>query len=99
VFFFPDPRNLSAISPPSSGAQLKFLHLLPPTLSGIAGSAYMAGIGSEITISFRVLPYLPIRGSWTARIIDFEWLRHFRDLQVRGPLSVNLINFSTRLKT
>jgi hypothetical protein len=82
---FADPRNLSAISPPSSGARLKSLKLMPPDLAGVAASERLAGKQSEITISFRLLPYFPFRGSWTARIIEFEWLHHFRDLQVSGP--------------
>jgi ligand-binding SRPBCC domain-containing protein len=83
--FFADPRNLSVISPPSSGARLKSLRLIPPTLPSVAGAERMAGTGSEIVVSFRLLPYFPVRGSWTARIIEFEWLEHFRDLQVSGP--------------
>ena len=83
--FFADPHNLSVISPPSSGARLKSLKLVPPNLPARAGAERMAGVGSEITLSFRVLPYFPLRGSWTARIVEFEWLHHFRDLQVRGP--------------
>jgi ligand-binding SRPBCC domain-containing protein len=83
--FFSDPRNLSVISPPSSGAKLKSLRLISPTLPGITGAERMAAAGSEIQVSFRLLPYFPVRGSWTARIIDFEWLGHFRDIQVAGP--------------
>jgi len=48
----------------------------------------MAGTGSEITISFRTLPYFPLRSAWTARIIEFEWLRHFRDVQASGPFEM-----------
>lgn len=86
--FFADPHNLSVISPPSSGARLKTLKLSPPNLPLVAGSERMAGAGSEITISFRLLPYFPVRGSWTARIIEFEWLDHFRDVQVSGPFEM-----------
>jgi ligand-binding SRPBCC domain-containing protein len=45
----------------------------------------MAGPGSEIEISVRLLPYMPIRGKWLARIVEFAWLKRFRDEQVRGP--------------
>jgi ligand-binding SRPBCC domain-containing protein len=83
--FFADPRNLGVISPPSSGARLKSVMLTPPTLPGVPGTEHMAGVGSEIILSFRLLPYFPMRGSWTARIIEFDWLHRFRDLQVRGP--------------
>ncbi len=86
--FFSDPHNLSVISPPSAGARLKTLKLVSPNLPLIAGAERMAGAGSEITVSFRVLPYFPFRGSWTARIIEFKWLDHFRDVQVTGPFEM-----------
>jgi ligand-binding SRPBCC domain-containing protein len=86
--FFSDPRNLSVISPPSNGAKLTALRLVSPNLPLVAGVERMAGVRSEITISFRLLPYFPLRGSWTARIIEFEWLHHFRDVQVRGPFEM-----------
>jgi ligand-binding SRPBCC domain-containing protein len=86
--FFADPHNLRVISPPSSGAKLKALRLIPPNLPPVEGSERMAGTGSEITISFRLLPYLPLRGSWTARIMEFVWLHHFRDVQVTGPFEM-----------
>jgi ligand-binding SRPBCC domain-containing protein len=83
--FFSDPHNLTVISPPSSGARLTSLRLIPPNLPGISGPELIAGAGSEIVISVRVLPYFPLRDSWTARIVEFAWLDHFRDLQVSGP--------------
>lgn len=86
--FFAEPHNLSVISPPSSGARLKNLRLVAPDLPGVDGFERMAGAGSEIVISFRLLPYFPLRGSWTARIIEFAWLNHFRDVQVRGPFEM-----------
>jgi len=30
----------------------------------------LVGVGSEIVISFRLFPYLPLRSQWTARIIE-----------------------------
>lgn len=86
--FFADPHNLSVISPPSSGARLKSLRLVAPNLPAVEGSGRMAGEGSEIVVSFRLLPYFPLRGSWTARIIEFAWLDHFRDVQVKGPFEM-----------
>jgi ligand-binding SRPBCC domain-containing protein len=82
--FFADPRNLSVISPPSSNVKLKSLRLLTPAINA-DGNERIAGVGTEIEISFRLVPYLPMRGSWTARIVGFEWLRWFRDVQVKGP--------------
>jgi ligand-binding SRPBCC domain-containing protein len=45
----------------------------------------MAGAGSEIVTSFRILPFLPFRAEWIALITDFEWNHHFADTQKRGP--------------
>lgn len=35
--------------------------------------------------SFRVLPLLPIRARWIARITEFEWNHYFADVQEKGP--------------
>jgi ligand-binding SRPBCC domain-containing protein len=45
----------------------------------------LAGAGSEIVTSFRVLPFLPIRAEWIAVITEFEWNHHFADTQKKGP--------------
>ncbi len=82
--FFADPRNLPLISQPRAGARLVSLTLRPP-LDG-TNMEFMAGPGSEIVISVRMLPWLPFRTRWTARITEFEYgIRYFRDEQVSGP--------------
>lgn len=83
--FFSDPRNLSVISPPSSGARLQNLHLVAPQVQGVEGLERLAGAGSEIVISVRLLPYFPLRHTWTARVVEYQWCEHFRDVQVEGP--------------
>jgi ligand-binding SRPBCC domain-containing protein len=45
----------------------------------------LAGVGSEIVVSFRLFPHLPLRSQLTARIIELEWNRYFRDIQTKGP--------------
>jgi ligand-binding SRPBCC domain-containing protein len=45
----------------------------------------LAGVGSEIVTSFRILPPLPFRAQWIAQITEFEWNSYFADLQTRGP--------------
>jgi ligand-binding SRPBCC domain-containing protein len=45
----------------------------------------LAGVGSEIVTSFRILPSLPFRAQWIAQITEFEWNRYFADIQSRGP--------------
>ena len=42
-------------------------------------------MGTTIATSFRVLPLLPVRARWIARIIEFEWNRYFADVQATGP--------------
>ena len=46
-----------------------------------------SGEGSEIRISFRPVPFLPLRVSWLAGITEFQWNSHFKDEQVRGPFA------------
>jgi ligand-binding SRPBCC domain-containing protein len=54
--------------------------LMPPELA-----AEIRSIGTQITLSVRLLPPLPLRASWVARIVEFEPGRHFTDVQVKGP--------------
>ena len=81
--FFATPLNLARISPPAMGARLVGAKLVPPP--GADPHENLAGLGSEVTISVRLLPYFPVRAVWMARIVEFEWNRHFLDVQVRGP--------------
>jgi ligand-binding SRPBCC domain-containing protein len=82
--FFANPQNLPRIMPPATGTKLIELRLVPPPEAD-AGERHLAGLGSEIVTSFRLFPFLPLRANWTARITEFEWNRHFADLQTRGP--------------
>ncbi len=88
--FFASPGNLPRIMPPQTGTELVRLTLVPPP--GIPGEratitdrAPLAGAGSEIVTSFRVVPFLPFRAEWTALITEFEWNHHFADIQKQGP--------------
>jgi ligand-binding SRPBCC domain-containing protein len=88
--FFANPGNLPRIMPPQTGTELVRLNLVPPP--GIAAEVAtitdrdpLAGVGSEIVTSFRVVPFLPFRAQWTALITEFEWNHHFADVQKRGP--------------
>jgi ligand-binding SRPBCC domain-containing protein len=86
--FFANPNNLPRIMPPAIGAKLLRLELNPPPASPAASSTGMpplAGAGSAVVISVQILPFLPIRAPWVARIIEFEWNRHFVDVQEKGP--------------
>jgi ligand-binding SRPBCC domain-containing protein len=46
----------------------------------------IAGPGSQITISFRLIPYLPFRGRWVAEILEYQENFYFLDIQRSGPM-------------
>jgi ligand-binding SRPBCC domain-containing protein len=88
--FFANPGNLPRIMPPQSGTELVRLKVVPPAAipaesTTVTDRAPLAGAGSEIVTSFRVVPFLPFRAKWTALITEFEWDHHFADIQKRGP--------------
>lgn len=47
----------------------------------------VAGKGSLMTITFRPVPFSPVRLRWVALISEFEWNHHFCDEQKMGPLA------------
>src|SRR5262249_5608403 len=84
--FFANPQNLPLLMPPQTETRVEQLRLfVPPPNAAVADSAGLAGVGSEIVTSFRVLPWTPIRVGWTARITEFEWNHCFADVQKQGP--------------
>lgn len=83
--FFANPNNLPRIMPPSSGTRLIDVKIVPPPQFSSPSAEPFAGIGSEIVTSFRVIPFLPLRRKWVARITEFQWNHHFADSQQEGP--------------
>jgi ligand-binding SRPBCC domain-containing protein len=86
--FFANPLNLPRLMPPELRTRLDKITLVPPPApSGPTPAApgTVAGSGSELWISFTPIPWLPLRQSWRARIVEFVWNSHFIDEQVRGP--------------
>ena len=83
--FFSNPENLPGIMPAASGTQLIELHRVAPPVVAPFANEKAAGAGSTIATSFRILPLLPFRKRWTARITEFEWNHHFADVQEKGP--------------
>ena len=86
--FFADPQNLPRIMPAKSETRIEMLRLVsPPARPRPLTSERvqkLAGAGSEIVTSFRLLPPLSLRGQWIARITAFQWNEFFEDVQVRG---------------
>lgn len=88
--FFSDPKNLPRLMPPASEARIERLTIVSPSENSSgdladAGRRVVAGPGSEIEISFRILPLLPVRATWLARILEFQQNAYFTDTQVKGP--------------
>jgi ligand-binding SRPBCC domain-containing protein len=84
--FFADPRNLPRLMPPELAAQI--VRIEPPPGAPperASGLAPEAGVGTEVTLSVRLLPPLPVRTPWVARIVEFVPGSHFVDVQVKGP--------------
>ena len=46
----------------------------------------IAGPGSQIVISFRLVPFIPLRRRWVAEILEYEPLSYFLDQQRSGPM-------------
>jgi ligand-binding SRPBCC domain-containing protein len=88
--FFANPGNLPRIMPPESGTELLRVTLVaPPGVSPVQSTVTdqtpLAGAGSEIVTSFRIVRFLPFRARWIARIVAFEWNHFFEDVQEKGP--------------
>jgi len=85
--FFADPDNLPRIMRPSQQARIERVELVPPPPHDRQPVEALAGTGSELYLSFRAVPWHSARILWHARIVEFEWNRYFRDVQVEGPMN------------
>jgi len=86
--FFADPHNLPRVMPPAMGTKLVKLSLVPPRFPAgqvPAGTLRMAGAGTEMTVAFRVVPYLPVHERWVVNITEFSLNEYFHDSQKQGP--------------
>jgi ligand-binding SRPBCC domain-containing protein len=80
--FFADPNNLPPLMPGWQRARVERTHYVAPP---VPYTGALAGKGSLITISFRPIPFLPLRLEWDAYIAEFQWNDFFCDEQRRGP--------------
>lgn len=91
--FFANPGNLPHLMPKWQQAKVESSRLIAPPPRPVAPDPTLrfqspaAGVGSEMAISFRPIPKLPLRIGWQARITEFVWNSHFCDEQVKGPFA------------
>jgi ligand-binding SRPBCC domain-containing protein len=79
--FFSNPANLPPLMPPWQDARVEETEYVPAP----ASTGFAAGQGSRIMISFRPIPFCPLRLKWEAYIVEFHWNDFFCDEQRRGP--------------
>jgi ligand-binding SRPBCC domain-containing protein len=91
--FFANPYNLPSLMSPDLKTKIESLKLAPasPVALGVdlpnPRKAVSAGTGSEIELSFRPIPAMPLRIRWMTRVTEFAWNSHFCDVQIRGPFA------------
>jgi ligand-binding SRPBCC domain-containing protein len=88
--FFANPENLPRLMPPWQKARIEEAAFAPPPPRPISSQpirSIAAGPGTRITLSFRPIPYSPLRIPWEAEIDEFVWNDYFADLQLRGPFA------------
>ena len=87
--FFADPANLPRLMPAWQGARIDSIALIPaPNQPADFPGSTAAGQGTRMTLSFRPVPFSPIRLRWDAEIAAFAWNDHFCDIQLaRGPFA------------
>jgi ligand-binding SRPBCC domain-containing protein len=86
--FFADPENLPGLMPSWQKACIEEVAFTPPPVAASTHTKSLAaGAGTRVTLSFRPLPYSPIRIAWEAEISEFVWNDHFCDRQLHGPFA------------
>ena len=86
--FFANPDNLPPLMPSWQKARIDTASILPPAAPPRHhASTQAAGVGSRMLISFRPVPFAPVRMQWDARIAEFAWDHHFCDEQLSGPFA------------
>lgn len=86
--FFANPENLPRLMPRWQKARIEEAVFAPvpprpPNAPRYPGMA--AGDGTRLTLSFKPVPFSPIRIPWEAKIEDFRWNQGFCDVQLEGP--------------
>jgi len=87
--FFANPENLPRLMPGWQQARIERSNFVAPpsSPSPLQANTVAAGAGTTMTISFRAVPFLPLRLNWEALIVEFGWNHHFCDEQPKGPFA------------
>lgn len=88
--FFANPDNLPRLMPAWQKPRIDQAEIAPPPPYPAVTRRYpgrAAGAGTRMTLTFRPIPFSPIRLSWDAEISEFAWNDHFCDIQLRGPFA------------
>ncbi len=88
--FFANPQNLPHLMPLWQDARIEDATFVPPPpRPGTSGQAnsIVAGVGTQLTMSFKPFPRAPFRIPWQAEITDFVWNQRFCDVQLHGPFA------------
>lgn len=75
--FFGNPENLPRIMPPWMQVRVDNTNIVAPPEA--PGNQKFAGAGSVVAVSFRPVPFLPLRAQSDARIVAFELNHLFED--------------------
>jgi ligand-binding SRPBCC domain-containing protein len=88
--FFANPQNLPHLMPLWQNARIEDATFVPPPpRPGMSscGNTIAAGVGTQVTISFKPFPRAPFRIPWHAEITDFIWNQRLCDIQLHGPFA------------
>ncbi len=80
--FFSDPMNLPRIMPAWMRVKIEEITIIAPR--GFSSPRF-AGEGTTFLVSFRALPFLPVRVRSEAQIVGFGLNEFFADVQSQGP--------------
>lgn len=85
--FFCNPQNLPPLMPAWQKARVEeVIFVAPPRPPAGSPARIATGAGTTMILSFRPLPFVPVRLNWHALIPEFKWNDHFCDTQTRGPM-------------
>lgn len=83
---FSNPENLPKIMPAWQKTHIESAKLTTPVAEEMPHVPHtIAGAGSELYVTFRPLPFLPLRIGWRVLISEFVYPSHFCDTQLSGP--------------